>query len=303
MFKWRIFILILALRCKLGMRQLFKNISFSTILSVALVLFLYGIIILLILLSKEMANHYKEQIKIDVYFKSDVPYEKIQRFNAEQLSNDLIKKLNYITPEDAKDIYIEKYGEAYLLDELDNFFPASSEIFLVGANMTEELMSGLVRTYEAESIVESVHFKRDLVKKVNSNIAQISWFVFGFSVLLLVVCIALINSTIRISIYSDRLLIRSMQLVGATKSFISKPFLVKSVIRGLIAAVLSVLMIYLFIFLIESKFEVFAEYKVLNFENIMLIALSNVLLGVLIAYFSTFFAMKKYLRLKTDKLF
>lgn len=285
------------------MKQLFKNINFSTILSVALVLFMYGVILLLVILSQEISNNFKEQIKIDVYFKSDVPYEAIQKFNAEQVSNDLIKRLNYITPEDAKEIYIEKFGEEFLLEDLDNFFPSSSEIFLVGANMSEELMDGLVKTYEAEEIVDAVDFKRDLVKKVNYNIAQISWFIFGFSMLLLFVCIALINSTIRISIYSDRLLIRSMQLVGATRSFIRRPFLRKAFIRGAISAVLSVLLLYIAVYFAEQKIELFESYNVLNTKNIILIAISNMILGILITYFSTYFAVRKYLGLKTDKLF
>lgn len=285
------------------MKQLFKNINFSTILSVALVLFMYGVILLLVILSQEISNNFKEQIKIDVYFKTDVPYEAIQKFNAEQVSNDLIKRLNYITPEDAKEIYIEKFGEEFLLEDLDNFFPSSSEIFLVGANMSEELMDGLVKTYEAEEIVDAVDFKRDLVKKVNYNIAQISWFIFGFSMLLLFVCIALINSTIRISIYSDRLLIRSMQLVGATRSFIRRPFLRKAFIRGAISAVLSVLLLYIAVYFAEQKIELFESYNVLNTKNIILIAISNMILGILITYFSTYFAVRKYLGLKTDKLF
>jgi cell division transport system permease protein len=136
---------------------------------------------------------------------------------------------------------------------------------------------------------------------VNQNIERISFVLLGFSLALLIISIALINNTIRLSVYSKRFILRSMQLVGATKGFIQKPFIIRGIVNGVISSVLAIGLLMLVVYLALQ--EVPELLQVENLAMYIILISSLLLLGILISWFSTYFAVRKFLRMKTGSLY
>jgi len=139
------------------------------------------------------------------------------------------------------------------------------------------------------------------VEMVNQNIERISFVLLGFSLALLIISIALINNTIRLSVYSRRFILRSMQLVGATKGFIQKPFIIRGIVNGIISSILAIGLLMLVVYFALQ--EVPELLQVENLAMYIILITSLLLLGILISWFSTYFAVRKFLRMKTDSLY
>ena len=149
--------------------------------------------------------------------------------------------------------------------------------------------------------VKEIYYQKDLVHLINKNIRRIGLVILGFSALLLVIAIALINNTIRLSVYSKRFIIKTMQLVGATGSFIRRPFLWHSVMQGLIASFIAILFLGLILYFSQKELP-----ELVNLQDIGLILTLFVfvmLAGIGLTYLSTWFAVKKYLRAQADQLY
>jgi cell division transport system permease protein len=149
--------------------------------------------------------------------------------------------------------------------------------------------------------VKDVYYQKNLLDAIHENMKRIAFVLGVFSMLLLFIAVALINNTIRLSVYSRRFIINTMQLVGATRGFIRKPFLLKSVLHGLAGATLAIVLLSMFIYLLSNEIN-----GVLGFSNTLMISLlflMVIILGIIITWMSTFFAVNKYLRLKTDQLY
>ncbi|MFB6306696.1 MAG: cell division protein FtsX, partial [Flavobacteriales bacterium] len=151
------------------------------------------------------------------------------------------------------------------------------------------------------NIVKEVYYHPDLIEKVNKNIKRVSFVILGFAGILLFIAIALINNTIRLSIYSKRFLIRSMQLVGATRWFIQRPFLFKGLLHGIYSALIASGLIGGIFYLAYKYFPDFIKIQDMKIAGIILV--SVFLLGMFISLVATYFAVKKYLRIRPDRLF
>jgi cell division transport system permease protein len=149
--------------------------------------------------------------------------------------------------------------------------------------------------------IEEVYYKKSLLYAINENIRQISMVILGFSVLLTLISVTLINNTIRLSIYSKRFVINTMQLVGATRGFIRRPFLYKSAASGFTASIMAFGLLLLLVYLLQEEFEGVISMK--DYDILAILALGIIVTGMLINWISTFFAVNKYLNIKTDKLY
>jgi cell division transport system permease protein len=149
--------------------------------------------------------------------------------------------------------------------------------------------------------VKEVFFQKSLVELVNQNIERIGLFILGFSLLLLLISIALINNTIRLSVYSRRFIIRTMLLVGATHGFICRPFIWKSIANGLISGIIAIGFLMLVLFLALEEIPELLQIQ--DLQMYMLLIGIILFLGVMISWLSTWFAVRKYLRIKTDNLY
>ena len=198
---------------------------FTSVISITLVLFILGFFGLIMLHSNMITKHVRENIQMNVYMKKNAKEAQIFRLKKELDATKNVKFTTYISAEKAKEIYKEEIGEDFI-EFLDGQNPlhASIEIHLTEAYVNVEELKLLASKIKTRKIVEDVRFHENYVQTINKNIARISIFFIIVSGLLLLISIVLINNTIRLSVYANRFIIRSMRLIGATQGFIRKPF-------------------------------------------------------------------------------
>ncbi|OIO99264.1 MAG: hypothetical protein AUJ98_11765 [Bacteroidetes bacterium CG2_30_33_31] len=274
----------------------------TSLTSITLMLFILGFFGLLIMHAKTIRKHVKENIQMNVFINKDVKEAEIFRLKKILDASDGIKTVKYISAAEAAESYKKEIGEDFI-DFLDGVNPihASLEVHLNEDYANVDSLQNFSKIIQAYSIVEEVKYHKDYVQKINENIANISLFLLIFISLLLLISIILISNTIRLSIYSHRFMIRTMKLIGATKSFIRWPFVWKSMIQGFIASLLSIGLLSLIILKMQENYGDLVNASNLN---IYLIVFAGVIVaGILITWISTFFAVNKYLNISMDKLY
>jgi cell division transport system permease protein len=216
-------------------------------------------------------------------------------------ATDFVKSTEYITPEQAAEELQEELGEDFIGFLGYNPLLPSIELKLRAEYTNIDSLSMIESRIIANPDVKEIYYQKDLVHLINRNIRRIGLVILGFSALLLIIAVALINNTIRLSVYSKRFIIRTQQLVGATGSFIRRPFLWSGVLQGIFAAFIAI--IFLGVLLYLSRQEV---PELVNLQDLTLIGTLFglvVVTGIVLTYLSTWFAVKKYLRAHTDRLY
>ncbi|OFX76938.1 MAG: cell division protein FtsX [Bacteroidetes bacterium GWE2_29_8] len=273
----------------------------TTVVSISLVLFLLGLLGMLIFSAKSLSDYVKENIGISIMIKENVKEAEVIRFQKMLDASSFVKTTEFISKDKAAEILKEELGEDFINFFEYNPLPLSIDIHLNSEYTNNDSLSIIESEIRANPIVKEVAYQKDLISIVNSNVRKISIGIMFFSALLLLIAIALINNTIRLSIYAKRFIIKSMQLVGATQGFIQRPFIIKGLIHGILAAMLA--MIYLIgIFYITAK-NIPDFIVMYNIENIIKIFIIMMFIGMILSAISSFFAVRKYLRMKHDKLY
>jgi len=274
---------------------------FSTVISISLVLFMLGALGLIVLHAKKLSDYVKENIGFSIILKENVKEVDIVQLQKTLDAAYYVKSTEYITKEKAAESLIKDLGEDFVSFLGYNPLLASIEVRLKADYANNDSIAWIERELLANTKVKEVIYQKSLISMVNENIKKISLVMLGFSALLLLISIALINNTIRLSIYSKRFLIKSMQLVGATKGFIRRPFVIKGIMQGIYAGIIAVVLLVGLLYLAQREIP---ELLYLQDEKLIAILFSFViLLGVLISWLSTFLAVRKYLRLKIDDLY
>lgn len=276
--------------------------KFSTILSISLVLFMLGAVAIFAYHAYLMSNSIKENVSFTVYLMQGAEENEIISLKETLDEKQNVRSTEYISPEDAAQMMNEIMGEDHLL-VLDSINPYSASIVVnlkaKALNMSD--IRSFITTVEAIDIVDSVDYRYDLIRDINSLIYNVTAFVLAFIICLLVVSITLLNHTIRLTIYSKRFMIRSMELIGAKPSFIRKPFLIKGLSYGLISGLISTAMIAAIMYWISRYFpEILAQEFYLTYG---IIAGGIILFGALIAFLSTMFSVYRYMYLRNEKLY
>ncbi len=274
---------------------------FSVVISIALVLFMVGILGLILLKSTKVANHVKEKVAITLFLKDDVSNEKIFSFKESLKKEAYAKKVIYISKERAAKEYSKEIGEDFLQFLGKNPLKNAIDIYLKAAYVTPQKTKDLERQFLKNAFVADVSYDKPLINLLTKNIKRISFWLLVVSGFFGLVAIVLINSSIRLSIYSKRFNIKTMQMVGATKSFIRKPFIWQSIKLGLIGATLAIIGLSVIIFYVDKyipSLDILKDY----------LTLAYLILGVLISSFiitwiSTYFATQRFLNLQTDELY
>ncbi len=284
-------------------RRRISGAYFTSIISVTLVLFTLGFLGLIILQATSLSNFIKENIGFEIIMKTNVKEADIVKLQKHLDTKDFVKSTEYITPEEASKRLSEILGDDFVsfMDEDDNPLLPSIDVRF-NANWANNDSLELIEAYVLQNDnVKEVYYQRSLVHLVNKNLKKISIVMLAFSVLLLIIAMALINNTIRLSVYSKRFVIRSMQLVGATESFIRRPFVVKGILQGSISAFVAILML---LGIIEALRENIPELSLLT-NNLTLIYLfvGILITGILMSGLSTSIAVSKYLRMKSDRMY
>jgi cell division transport system permease protein len=274
---------------------------FSVVLSVFLVLFLLGILGLFIVNSKKLSNDFKEGIAMSVYFKEEANDSTLKAFEDELKSSSFSKSFKFISKEVAAKEHTDIIGEDFLTFLGENPLQNSYDIHIKADHVESDSISKIERQLLQNTMISDVVYDKQLVKMVNDNVKKVSMWILIVSSFLAIVAVLLINSSMRLSIYANRFIIKTMQMVGATKSFIRKPFIMRSIKLGMIGALLAIIALLGVLFYIDSNFPAFEILK--DKLTIGLILISVFGLGVLITWLSTYFATQRFLNLRTENLY
>lgn len=274
---------------------------FSVVFSIFLVLFLLGALGLFVVNSEKISNDFKENIPMNVYFKDEASDTVLNQFDTELKNAKFVKRYDFITKDEAAknnvDIVGKDFKEFLGFNPLQNSF----DIHLKGDYVTSEEIKKIEMQFKRNTYISDVIYPKELVDLVNENVEKISFWILIISGILTVIAMLLINGSIRLSIYSHRFTIKTMQMVGATKSFIRKPFIIRNILLGLAGSVLAIISLLVAWLYVDSLFPTLGIAKdVVSFVSI---ALGVILVGVLITFISTFFATTRFLNLRTDDLY
>lgn len=274
---------------------------FTSVVSITLVLFLLGLAGILILNAKKLSDYVRENMGISVYIQNDAREVDIFSLQKTLDAKAYVKETRYITKEQAAEEFQEELGEDFVEFLGYNPLPSSIDVKLHAAYANPDSFAVLEKEFRSYPQVADVAYQKDLVYAMNMNIRKISLAILVFSVLLFLIAITLINNTIRLTVYSKRFIIRTMQLVGAHNNLIRRPFLIKGVTQGIVAALFAILLLLASVLIVERQMEglfSFQDFRILGsiFAGILLI-------GMLIAWFSTLLSVNKYLKIKTDNLY
>jgi cell division transport system permease protein len=274
---------------------------FSVVLSVFLVLFLLGVLGLFIINSKKLADDFKEKIAMTVFFKNEANDSIIKAFNAELKRAPFARSFVYVTKEDAAKQHTDIIGEDFLTFLGENPLLNSYDIHLKADYVVKDSIAKIESRLRKNTMISDIVYDKQLVNLVNDNIKKVSMWILIVSGFLTVIAVLLINSSLRLSIHSNRFIIKTMQMVGATKSFIRKPFVMRSIKLGLIGAGLAIVALIGLLIYVDTNFPGLGimEDKAL----IGLVLLTVLGIGVLITWLSTHFATQRFLNLRTDDLY
>lgn len=278
-----------------------KTIYISTIFSIALVLLMLGMLGLILVHAKNLSNYVKENIVLNIIVDEGAKETDILAFRKDLESNVAIKQTQYVNKEVAQHNLTKDLGEDFVNFLGYNPLLSTIDVYLKADYANNANIDALKKKIETNPVVKEVVYQSSLIDMVNKNISTISLIVLGFAVILLVIAIALINNTIRLAIFSQRFLIKSMQLVGATKNFIRKPFILVAALHGLIASFIAIIILLGFLYYAQKEIP---EILILrNYTEFGIVFLGMVIIGIFITSISTLFAVSRYLRLKIYDLY
>ena len=271
--------------------------------SITLVLFLLGAFAIFMLHARKLSNHVKENLGFEIVMNSDVKEANILRLQKELDAMPAVKSTEYITKEEAIARLSEDLGEDFLqwLGNEENPLLPSIDVRFHAVYANTDSIAVIEAMILENTDVKEVYYQKSLVDLINNNIRKIAIVLMVISLILLVIAIALIRNTIRLSIYSKRFLVRSMQLVGATESFIRRPFLKQGVSQGFFGGLLSDLFLIIILYAVSKRVPDLALIR--DLYDISAVLAGIVFLGMLIAWFSTRSALDKFLKADLDKLY
>ncbi|MGB5988236.1 MAG: permease-like cell division protein FtsX [Marinifilaceae bacterium] len=274
---------------------------FASTISISLVLFLVGAMVFLLLNAREISNYVKENIGISIIIKDDAKLVDVKLLQKTLETKNFVKKTSFITKADAASDFEKQVGTDFVKFLGFNPLLASIELKL-NANFTSAKTIGKIeKNLRKFDVVQDVYYQKSLVTAVNENVRKISIVLLAASVLMLLISFTLIRNTIHLSIYSQRFIINTMQLVGAKSSFIRRPFVLKSMFLGVVSALLAnVLLMGLVYFAFEQLAGIV---DLIKMEVLLQMFLLVIFLGVVITWISTTFAVNKYLRKNINDLY
>jgi len=270
---------------------------FSVVLSIGLVLFLLGILGMLVLNTKKLADHFKEQITISIFLKDNAKPIEIDQLQKSLAMAEYTKSAIFVSKEDAAEKYSEDIGENF--EEFLGYNPLknSIDVNLNADFVASDQIATIADELSAKTYVDEVSYDKPLITLLNDNVRKISLWILIACAVFTVIAVLLINSSIRLSIYSKRFIIKTMQMVGATKRFIRKPFVLTNIKLGLFGALLALVALGIVLFYVNKNFP---ELKLFQDIPLLVILFSGVLvLGVAISWISTHFATQRFLNLRT----
>jgi cell division transport system permease protein len=274
---------------------------FSVVLSIFLVLFLLGTLGLFVINSKKISDDFKENIPMTVFFNNEATDSVLSSFDLELKNANFIKDYAFVHKDSAAKNNVDIVGKDFM--EFLGFNPLqnSFDIHLKGDYVNAGSIKKIERSFRKNEMVTEIIYDKELVDLVNNNVKEISFWILVVSGVLTVVAMLLINSSLRLSVYSHRFTIKTMQMVGATKSFIRKPFIWTSIKLGLIGAALAIIGLMGVVVYVDGLFPSLGIAK--DYTAIAIVVFGVLIIGTIITSISTYFATQRFLNLKTDDLY
>ncbi|MDR1866459.1 MAG: permease-like cell division protein FtsX [Bacteroidales bacterium] len=273
----------------------------TSVISISLVLCLLGTIGILLLTAHRISEYVLENVGFSVFLKEQVKEADIYQLQKTLDAAPYTRSTLYINKEDAARDFTEEFGEDFIGFLGYNPLLASVDLKLDPRYANNDSIRNIERQVLKHAEVKEVSYQRNMIHALNDNMEKISLFVFTFSVLLFVIAVSLINNTIRLSVYARRLSIRTMQLVGATNTFIRRPFLWRSALHGIYSSFIAMGILVATLYWMQGQFE-----NIISVNDVQILGglfLIVFFLGVTLSWMSTFFAVNKYLKIRTDKLY
>lgn len=281
-------------------KRIFRSYLTSTI-SISMVLFLIGLLGVVLLNAERLAKYVRENIGVTLILTDDVQESDVTALQSALKATEFVKSVEYVDKETAAERLKKDLGEDFTGFLGYNPLFASIDVKLNAAFTNPENLRLLEKKFMEFQQVKEVTFQRDMVSIINENVKKIGLILIFFSGLLLFIFSALINNTIRISIYSQRFIINTMLMVGATDSFIRAPFVKRSVWYGIIGAMAA--NVLLLILMLSYASELTGIMNMDDFKIFGVVFVADLVIGVLISWGSTYLAVNKFIRLKFDELF
>jgi len=273
----------------------------TLVVSVSLVLFLLGVLGLVLINAKELSDYLRESLSFSIMLDDEAKEPDIRMLQKDLDAKPYVKSTEYVSKDAAAAKMKKDLGEDFISFLGDNPLPPSIDVYLYAGFTNPDSVAKIEKYVREYPFVKEVLVQESLLFLINDNVRKISLFLLVISTFLFLIALTIINNTIRLSIYSRRFLIRTMQLVGATRGFIRRPFLVQSAVHGLLAALVAMSLLMGLLYLIEKQF-----FLMFSFEStylLLLLGISIVITGILINIISTFFSVNRYLSISEDKLY
>ena len=278
-----------------------RSSYFSVVVSIALVLFMSGILGLVLLKSESLANQLKEEIAVTLFLKDDVEKNQIETLRESLMTENFTREIVYISKEEAAKFYSRDLGEDFVSYLGTNPLKNSIDIYLKADFVAPEKVKEIADRFQKNAFVFEVSYDNVLVTSLTTNIQKVSFWLLIVCAFFGLIAILLINSSIRLSIYSKRFNIKTMQMVGATKSFIRRPFIWNGIRLGLVGALVALAGLAASIYVIDQKIDTLKLLE--DYMTLSYIGGGVVLMAFLITWLSTFFATQRFLNLQTDELY
>ena len=273
---------------------------FSVVISIALVLFLLGLLGILVVNAKFISDEFKEKVVLTIYLEDATKAVEINQLKNSLILAEYVKKTQFISKDAAASFMKNEYGENFLDEVGYNPLKNSIEVNLLADYVTAKRLDSLSDKALQKNFVEDVKYDKDLVTLMNSNVKRLSLWVLIICGIFTLIAVLLINSSIRLAVYSKRFSIKTMQMVGATKSFIRRPFVWHNIRLGILGGLIAISGNAVLLYYIDLSFS---EFKLMQQPTILIGALFTVLaIGIFITWISTHLATRRFLNLKTEQL-
>lgn len=273
----------------------------TMMISISLVLFMLGLSGLILLHSERLSNFVKENILVTVMFRDSIPDADMQALQKKLQLHPSVQSCLLVSSEEAARRMTEETGEDFATTLGFIPIPPSLDISMKPENADNASIDAFVAEVQREPVVGNVYYDRDLVQDINVNSGRITLVLLGFAVLVFLMSWSLISNTIRLAVYSKRFLIRSMLLVGATRGFIRRPFVLKAIWMGLISSLFALVLLEGALIVMYQQIPDLQELQVDTY--IYILFASVILCGVLMSWLTSHAALNRYIRMKTDSLY
>jgi len=278
-----------------------KPSYFMSILGVTLVLFLLGIIGWLVINANKLGSYFKENVEVGAYLRGDVNAKDSTALMDYISAKPYVREIEFVTKEAAKEKYLGDGNENWDKVMDANPLPNSINFKVKQEYMNSDSLAGIQADLQQQTYISDVEYPKALVDNLNKNIQRISIILLAVAILLALVVIILIDNTIRLAMFSNRFLIKTMQMVGATRWFIARPMNTRAIINGAISGFIAITAVILVIIGAE---RILPEMKAIHDDKTLaLLFIGLVILGICITLFSTHRSVLKYLRMKLDDLY